>query len=158
MKNLKIEIKWAFIFILMQLTWMTMEKVAGFHDERIDQHALITNLIAIPSILIYVLALLDKRNQTYAGKMSYLQGLKAGLWMTLFISLLAPLSQYITSTLITPHYFENSIAYSVSSGAMSQADAEAYFNLKNYALIVTYSTPIMGILTTLIVALFTKKK
>jgi hypothetical protein len=158
MKSLKIEIKWALLFILMQLAWMTMEKLAGFHDERIEQHAIVTNLVAIPSILLYVLALIEKRKKSFGGKMTYLQGLKTGLWMTLFISLLAPLSQNITSTIITPQYFENMVAYVVENGQMRQTDAEAYFNLKNYTLIVLYSTPVMGIVTTLIVVLFIKRK
>ena len=158
MKNLKVEIKWAILFILMQWVWMTIEKLAGFHDERIDQHALITNFIAIPSILIYVLALLEKRKKAYAGKMTYVQGLKTGLWMTLFISILAPLSQYIISTFISPEYFDAIIAYSVEAGQMTQSEAEAYFNLNNYMMIVLYSTPVMGIITTFIVAIFTRRQ
>lgn len=158
MKSLKVEIKWALLFILMQLAWITTEKLAGFHDERIDQHAIVTNFIAIPSILLYVLALLEKRRNVYDGKMTYVQGLFTGLWMTLLVSILAPLSQYITSTYITPDYFNNMIAHSVSTDQMSQSEAEAFFNLKNYTIIVLYSTPVMGIITSLIVAVFTRRK
>jgi Kef-type K+ transport system membrane component KefB len=57
MKNLKIELKWAFIFIVMMLTWMIMERVLSYHDEKNDQHALISNFVFIPAILAYLLAL-----------------------------------------------------------------------------------------------------
>ncbi|MDY0089018.1 MAG: hypothetical protein RBR78_01495 [Flavobacteriaceae bacterium] len=68
MKNLKIEIKWAVIFSLMMLLWMLLEKLTGLHSTHIDKHAYISNLFAIPAILIYVLALKDKKKNFYNGQ------------------------------------------------------------------------------------------
>ena len=59
MKKIKIEIKWAIIFTIMVLVWMFIEKLAGFHSEHIDKHPIYTNFIIIPTIIIYVLALLS---------------------------------------------------------------------------------------------------
>ena len=64
MKNIKIELKWAFIFILTMLLWMLFEKSMGWHDEKIADHATYTNFFAIPAILVYVFALLDKKRNT----------------------------------------------------------------------------------------------
>jgi hypothetical protein len=61
MKNLKIEIKWAIIFSLMSLLWMLLEKVSGLHGRYIDYHLYLTNLFAIPAIIVMVMALKDKR-------------------------------------------------------------------------------------------------
>lgn len=158
MKNVKIEIKWALIFVAMQLLWMTIEKLTGLHDEHIDQHAIYTNLIAIPSIIIYVLALLDKRKNYYNGVMNYKEGFISGLFITLIVTILSPVVQYITSTFISPDYFANAIEYTVSEDKMTREAAEEYFNLKSYVTQVLIGTPIMGIVTTAIVALFTKKK
>lgn len=55
MKNFKIEIKWALIFILTSLVWMALEKALGWHDEKIADHSTLTNIFAIPAIAIYVL-------------------------------------------------------------------------------------------------------
>jgi hypothetical protein len=41
MKTLKIEIKWALIFVAMQLSWMLMEKLTGLHDTHIEKHAVL---------------------------------------------------------------------------------------------------------------------
>lgn len=158
MKKVKIEIKWALIFVVMQLLWMTMEKLTGLHDEHIDQHPIYTNLIAIPSILIYVLALLDKRKNYYNGVMNYKEGFISGLFITLIVTILSPMVQYITSTFISPDYFANATEYAVSEGVMTQDAAEGYFNLRSYVTQVLIFTPVMGIITTAIVALFTKKK
>ncbi len=158
MQNLKTEIKWATIFVVMTLLWMMLEKLFGLHDKYIDKHAIFTNFIAIPAILIYVLALIDKRKNDYNGRMTYKQGLISGLIITAIVTIVSPLTQYITSNVITPDYFPNVIKYSVESGKLSQQDAENYFNLKSYIIQGLIGAPVMGIITTLIVAFFTKKK
>jgi hypothetical protein len=137
---------------------MFLEKLAGLHDEHIDKHPIYTNFIAIPAIAIYVFALLDKRKNFYKSAMTYKQGFISGLIITAIVTVLSPLTQYITSTIITPEYFPNMISYSVETGKMTQEAAEEYFNLKNYLLKVVIGTPIMGILTTAIVAIFTRRK
>lgn len=158
MKNIKIEIKWAIIFALMTLLWMVLERSVGLHDTHIDKHAVYTNFIAIPAISVYVFALLDKRKNFYHGKMTYLQGFICGLIITLFVTVLSPLTQYITSTIITPDYFENAIAYGVSTGKTTPEAAEDYFNLENYIIQGLIGAPFMGLITTALVAIFTRKK
>ncbi|MCW3074087.1 MAG: hypothetical protein JWP69_1156 [Flaviaesturariibacter sp.] len=58
---------------------------------------------------------------------------------------------------ITPNYFTTATQYAVSSGALTQPEAEAYFNLRNYLIQGTLATPVMGIVTTAIVAIFTRR-
>lgn len=158
MKNIKIEIKWALIFAAMSLAWMLIEKLAGLHDAHIDKHPIYTNFIAIPAIAVYVLALNDKRKNFYGGSMSYKQGFISGLIITLFVTVLSPLTQYITSTIITPDFFANAIEYAVANGKTSREAAEAYFSLKSYIVQGLIGAPVMGIVTTAIVAIFTRGK
>jgi len=157
MKRIIIELKWAIVFTVMTVLWMLLEKSVGLHDKYIDKHAIYTNLIAIPAIALYIFALLDKRRNFYGGTMTYGQGLKAGFILTAIITILSPLSQYITSTFITPHYFNNVIKYSVGHNYMTLKEAQDYFNLKSYIIQGFIGAPIMGVVTTLIVAAFTKK-
>lgn len=158
MKNRAIEIKWALLFFIMMLLWMLLERLTGLHGEHIDKHAIYTNFVAIPAIAIYVFALLEKRKKDYQGKMTYKQGFISGLIITLIVTILSPLTQYITSTVITPNYFTNVIEYAVQEEKMTREAAEAFFNLKSYMVQGLIGTPIMGLLTTAIVALFTRKK
>ncbi|NVK50180.1 MAG: DUF4199 domain-containing protein [Cyclobacteriaceae bacterium] len=158
MKNLRIEIKWAIIFVLMTLLWMLFEKSMGWHDEGIADHASYTNLYAIPAILVYVFALLDKKKNYFGGHMTYKQGFMSGIVITIIVAILSPLNQYLISTYITPEYFANVIEYSVSNGVMEQTEAEAYFSLKNYMLISVIGALLMGLITTLVVALFVRSK
>lgn len=158
MRNIKIEVKWALIFILTSLAWMALEKALGWHDEKIADHAILTNIFAIPAIAIYVFALLDKRKNYYHGRMTYKKGFLAGLIITLIVAFFSPITQYITSMLITPDYFSNVIEYAVSSGTMTQPDAEAFYNLKSYMVQSVIGAAIMGIITSAVVALFAQTK
>lgn len=159
MGKLKIEIKWAIIFTVVALLWMVLEKVSGLHDRYIDLHVYLTNLFAIPAILVMVLALKDKKKSFYNGQMNYQQGLLAGIFVSVFIALLSPLSQWITSYVITPDYFANAIKRSVELGYYpTTADAEAVFNFNNYVVQGMVGALVMGILTTAIAMLFIRTK
>lgn len=159
MNNLKIEIKWAILFTSVGLLWMVLEKLSGLHDTYIDYHIYLTNLFAIPAIIVMVLALKDKKKNTYSGQMSYKQGLISGIYLSLFICLLSPLAQWITSYIISPEYFPNVIKRSVEIGYYkTTAEAEANFNYTNYAIQGAIGALFMGFLTTAIAMLFIKSK
>lgn len=158
MKKYSIELKWALIFAAMSLVWMLLEKLVGLHGTHIDKHATYTNLIAIPAIAVYVFALLEKRRKDYGGVMTWKQGFISGLIITLIVTVLSPLTQVITSKIITPDYFSNVIEYAVSTGKMDRAAAEQYFNLGSYIVLGLIGAPVMGVLTSAVVALFTRRK
>ena len=159
MKNIKIEIKWAIIFSVVALLWMVLEKLSGLHGKYIDYHLYLTNLFAIPAIIVMVMALKDKKKSFYGGQMSYKQGLISGIVLSVFIALLSPLTQWITSYLITPEYFPNVIKRSVELGYyQTTAEAEANFNYKNYAVQGAIGALIMGIVTTAIAMIFLRTK
>lgn len=158
MRKLTIEIKWAVLFALVSLAWMLGEKLVGLHSTHIDKHATYTNLFALPAIALYVFALLDKRRNYYGGVMTYTQGLVSGLFITLFVTVLSPLTQLVTTNVITPEFFPNAIAHAVSTGQMEQAEAEKTFSLGNYIQQGLIGAPLMGIVTSAIVALFTRKR
>jgi hypothetical protein len=157
MKKIGIEIKWALIFVIIELLWMLLERVAGLHGENIDKHAMFTNFFAIPAIAVYVVALLDKRKNHYGGFMTYGQGFISGVIITVIVTILSPLTQYLVSTVVSPDYFANATEYAVSSGKLTQEAAEIYYSLKSYIIQGLIGAPIMGLITTAIVALFTRK-
>ena len=159
MKNIKIEIKWAIIFSIVGLLWMLLEKLSGLHGKYIDYHLYLTNLFAIPAIWMMVLALKEKKEKYYAGNMTYLQGLISGIILSAFIALLSPLTQWITSYVITPEYFPNVIKRSVEIGYYSTTEeAQANFNYENYAIQGAIFAFIIGAVTTAIAMIFIRTK
>lgn len=159
MEKIKIEIKWAILFSVMGLLWMVLEKLCGLHGKYIDYHLYLTNLFIIPAIWVMVLALKDKKKNFYKGQMTYKQGLISGIILSFFIALLSPLTQWITSYVITPEYFPNVIKRSVELGYFKTAtEAEANFNYPNYAKQGAIGALIMGIITTAIAMIFIRTK
>ncbi|HOA39581.1 MAG TPA: DUF4199 domain-containing protein [Flavihumibacter sp.] len=159
MNTIKIEIKWALIFSVLVLVWMLLEKLSGLHGKYIDYHLYLTNLFAIPAIIVMVMALKDKKRRFYGGQMSYKQGLISGIVLSVIIALLSPLTQWITSYVITPEYFPNVIKRSVEIGYFkTTAEAAANFNYKNYAIQGAIGALVMGVATTAIAMIFIQTK
>lgn len=159
MKSISIELKWVFIFSVVGLIWMLLEKWSGLHGKYIDYHLYLTNLFAIPAIWMMVLALKDKKKNFYNNQITYTQGLLSGIVLSMFIALLSPLTQWVTSYVITPEYFPNVIKRSVEIGYYkTKAEAEANFNYKNYAIQGTIAAFVMGLVTTAIAMIFIRTK
>lgn len=158
MKKIAIEIKWGMVFFALNFVWVVLEKSVGLHDEYIDKQLIYTNLFAIPAIVVYVLALLDKRRNAFHNKMNWLQGFISGLIISLVVAVLSPLTQIIVHNYLTPEYFENIIAYNVKAGLMTRLEAEGYFNLNSYIFMSMRTALVMGAVTSAIVALFVRKQ
>lgn len=159
MEKIRIEFKWAIIFSVVALLWMVLEKLGGLHGKYIDYHLYLTNLFAIPAIIVMVLALKDKKKNFYGGRMSYRQGLRAGIILSAIIALLSPLTQWITTYVISPEYFPNVIKRSVELGYFrTTAEAEANFNYWNYAIQGAIGALVMGTVTTAVAMIFLRTK
>ena len=159
MKNIKTELKWALIFVVVSLLWMLLEKLSGLHSTHIDKHFYLTNLFAIPAILVFVMALKEKKKKDFGGSMSFKQGFVSGAIITIVVTVLSPLTQWITSTYITPEYFPNVIEHSLETGFhATREEAEAYFNLSNYMVQSVIGALVMGLITSAIVAFFVRTR
>ncbi|MCG6188008.1 DUF4199 domain-containing protein [Maribellus maritimus] len=158
MKKFAIEFKWGIIFTVVSLLWIVFERLLGWHSSHIDKHAVYTNFFALPAILVFVFALLDKRKHFYNNKMTWMQGFIAGLVVSIFVAVLSPMAQFITIEWITPDFFTNAREYVISVGKMSAEQAAEYFNLTNYMMQSAFGAILMGAITSAIVALFVRKK
>ena len=137
---------------------MALERGLGLHDAYIARHATFSSLFAIVAFALYWLALKEKRRVHYQGEMRFSQGFSCGVIITLIVTLFTPVSQYVVSEFITPHYFDNMIAYVVEQKTMSADAAQSYFSLPNYILQSLIMAPVMGVLTSLLVAFVMRTK
>lgn len=158
MKKISIEIKWGIIFTIAGLAWMYLEKNLGWHDELISKHPIYTMLFAIIAVIIFVLALRDKKINYFQNDMDWKQGFLSGCIVSLVVTILSPISQYITSEVISPNYFQNAINFAVENNRMTLEEAQAFFNLKSYMFQAAFGGLSMGIVTSAIVAFFMKSK
>ena len=157
MNKYRTELKWALIFTGMMFLWMIGERLTGLHDVHIDKHPIFTNFVAIPAIIIFGLALREKRDKDLNGKMTWSQGFISGLIISVIIAALSPIMQFITLNYLSPQYFENAIAYSVESGNATQEEADSFFNINNYMFMGAISSVFMGMVTSAIVSIFVRK-
>jgi hypothetical protein len=158
MKNIKLEIKWAFIFFAVMIIWVLLEKLIGLHDKHISAHPMVTGLVAIPSIFIYIFAFREIKLQKFDGAMTFAQGFKEGMLITFLITMIAPISQYIQWDLISPEYLPNAKKFAVDNDFMSLENAQESYTLKSFIFKSLVGTPIMGFFTTIMVAYISRTR
>ncbi len=153
----KTELKWGVIFAVMGLVWLTLEYLVGLHTRFIAWHPILTNLVAIPSVIVMVLAILEKR-RVLGGAISFKQAFLCGFGVSLVVAVLSPLTQFIFHRLINPGFFENAIRAGVEQGKTTLAEAQAFFNLPSYMLQSVFAAIIIGSITSLVIAAMIKKE
>ncbi|MBO9152268.1 DUF4199 domain-containing protein [Chitinophaga sp. GCM10012297] len=158
MKNYQTELKWAGIHFLVYLAWMFTEHVCGLHGRHIQYQQLVSAFILLPSLLIYVLALREKKMKVFRGTITFRQAFKSGMLLTLFMVLLSPLSQLITTGLISPEYFENMREFAVSRRQMSAQEAESRLNTGAFIVQSVVGGLITGAVFSVIVSLFIRSR
>jgi Protein of unknown function (DUF4199) len=153
----KTELKWGIIFSVMGFLWVCLEAAVGLHGRFIAWHPILTNLVAIPSVIIMVLAILEKR-RVLGGVITFKQAFLCGLGVSLVVAVLSPVTQFIFHRLINPSYFENAIRYGVEHGKTTLEQAQAFFNLQSYMIQSVLAAIIMGSITSLVIAAMIKKE
>lgn len=157
MKNYTVEIKWGIRFTLLILAWAIIEKLLGFHDDKISSWYLFSSLFMIPAVLFYFLALKEKKH-IYSGNMSWAQGFISSIILSFIIALLNPFTQIVIYKAITPHFFEKIIEYKTANSSMTLKVAQDYFNLKTFIIQGCFTSLSYGTVTGATISLFLKNK
>ena len=154
---MKTELKWAIVYILMSMVWSLLGKSLGFHDSRIATGVIFNTLIIIPSVIIYVLSMREKKLRYFGGQISYKQTFMSGFVLTLFVTILGPIYPIFT-TVISPDLFDNSIRFMITSNQMSEADAVEQFTLSRFIVQGIFGSIIFGLIYSAIISSFLKSK
>jgi len=144
------DIKWGLIITLAGFAWILAEWGLGLHSRHIDLHATVTLLWIPLAMVLLVLGLLDLR-RARGGRLSYGQGLRAGLVIAVIVAVLSPLLQWLYLAVINPDFFPTMIDHAVSQGT-EPAAARAYFTQANYLIQGTVGA-FVGTLATAAVAM-----
>lgn len=158
MTKYKIELKWAVIFFLMYLAWIALEKISGLHANLIEYQQIASVMVLVPSFLVYLLAIRDKKKRYFNNVISFRQAFLSGMILTAFIVLLSPLSQFISMRLLSPDFFTNMQKYAVASHGISEEKAISQLNLGKFIITSIFGGLVTGLIFSLIIAAFVKKK
>lgn len=158
MKTFSIEIKWGLRYIFAYLGWIFLEKFSGVYTDRIALYLLFSLLFYVFAFVIYLLAVKEKRDVFFEGKMDWKQGCISGITLTVVVAVLMPLAQTIIHKGIAPEFLPNMAAHSLQS---ENADADAiksYFSLGAYIWQSIYMALSIGFVYAAIVARFLRTK
>ncbi|MFT4031370.1 MAG: DUF4199 domain-containing protein [Siphonobacter sp.] len=153
---MRIELRYGFILAIVNFLWLFMEYALGIQTTTKELYVTIDYLALVPIVTIYVLALRAKRQQQ-AGLLTWGQGFRVGIMLTLIAAAFNPLFNYIYYTLIHPGFFAESQAYSVQAKLMSAEEAARYFTVANYIALGIMGMVINGVIASLIVATVLKR-
>lgn len=153
MKKFAIEIKWGIRYTFCYLAWAIFEKVLGVFGENMSYYMLSSLLFYLFASVIYTVALKEKKANYFNNNMDWKQGTATGLYMTIVIAILMPLTQASIHEVIAPEFFENMIAVSKDKVA-----AANYFNLKSYIMQTVFFTLSIGMVIAAIVSYFIQTK
>ncbi|MCB9081771.1 MAG: DUF4199 domain-containing protein [Lewinellaceae bacterium] len=151
------QVKWGIIFFVVTLGWMLLEKLMGWHGPWINQHAQFSNLYDGVFVAVFALAFWENRRKAVTNKLGWVQGFLFGLGITLIVTALSPLTQTIIHKVISPEFFPNVIRLAVDNEILTQAAAEAKFNLRNYIFENLVGTFVLGICCTSVLAFVFRK-
>jgi Protein of unknown function (DUF4199) len=98
-----------------------------------------------------LLAIVEKR-RVLGESINYKQAFLCGLGVSVVVSLLAPLTQFIFHRFINPSFFENMIDYATGTGRSTPEQANALFNLRSYMLQASMGAIVVGAITSSILA------
>lgn len=119
-------LKWGIVIGILSLLWHVLEKFTGFDSDFIEYHTTAGMFFLVPFIMIYVMALLQKRNEN-GGTLSYIDGLKHALYIAVFSIPFVMLATYLKVKMISPDFQSDMIDFLITTGA-EQADVESAFS------------------------------
>ncbi|ESU22596.1 hypothetical protein FEDK69T_18490 [Flavobacterium enshiense DK69] len=158
MKNYRIEIKWAIVYVIVSFIWIFIQKALGFFDSNISRHVFFSVLIVLVLIPLFYFEQTDKKKNFLNNKMMWKQGFISGCLVIVLATLFVPVLSYVTYELIAPDFFKKAIALYTESGKLNPIDAAARFNLRSSMLQGVSDNLSFGISFSAIMAFFTKSQ
>ncbi len=158
MKKFNIEFKWAIIIYFVTLAWSFVEKITGYHDEKINQYAYFSLLFFLILPFLYIKAIKEKKDSYYKGTMTWQQGMVSGVIISFIYMLTCPFSQLVIHNIISPNFFKNSIQAAIKTNSMTKSQAENYFNLSSFIIQSAFGAISFGIVFAGIAGLILQSK
>lgn len=157
MKKIYIELKWAVIFSITLLCWILFELTMGWDKEGLADLWWLTLLFVPFAILMYLLALREKRRRVYDRKMTWMQGFISGIIISVFVALLSPLTEYVAYNFFTQDNFNTLAETSVTNDLMARSKLNNLLNINNYRWQSAFGLFGFGVLNSVIAAFFVRK-
>lgn len=158
MRKIQIEFKWSIIFNIALLCWILLENTLAWHEDGIENFWWLSLIFSPFAILMYLLALRQKRRSVYYGEMTWSQGFRTGVILSFLIALISPLTQYIIHSFFTQEYFNTLLEFSITNNLLTHSKLNAFLNIDNYLWQASLGVLCLGIITSAVTAIFVRKE
>ena len=158
MKKLQIELKWAILFSVALLCWILFEKTMGWYQDEISDFWWLTLFFEPFALLIYLLALREKRRVVYNRKITWAQAILSGVFISFIVAILSPVTEYIAYNFFTQENFNAVSESSVTNELMAKSKLNDVFKINNYRWESAFGLFGFGILNTIVAGFFVRKK
>lgn len=162
---MKIELKWSILISVLNFLWLCAEYVTGLHSRYVDILPYVTIFSIIIPIVGLNMAIRQKRDRQYNGKIMFWQSMQCGAIITVICAVLSIFSIIVYFKVINPDYVVFMISHAAQKAAengesITQAtkNAAQFFNMKSYMQQSFAGTMFIGLTLTLIISIFIKKK
>lgn len=157
MKKFEIELKWATAFTALSILWVYFEKYLGYHEEFVNSQAIFSFWLLIPQALIYIVAIREKREKYYNGKITWQKAFISGVVLSVVIAGLSPAAIYIMLEVASPDYLSNIVEFKAKQG-MPREGLEQIYNMNYMMTQAIFNNLATGVFYSAIIALFLKNK
>lgn len=146
MNKFSILIKWAIRFTFIAILWSYLEKLLGYHTDKISSIFSFGLIFGIVYVITYYLTLAEVFTKVYNEKISYKSAFMNLATLTLFIAFLSPFPHLVMNNYISPDFFDNAIALYKDKSPQSIETAKQFYSLKSFVLNGIQNTFSIGIL------------
>jgi hypothetical protein len=153
MNKFSILIKWAIRFTFIAILWAYLEKLLGYHTDKINSIFSFGLIFGIVYLITYYLTLAEVFTKVYNEKISYKSAFMNLATLTLFIAFLSPFPHLVMNNYISPDFFSNAISYYENKSPESIETAKEFYTLKSFILNGIQNTFSIGILLAAIMPL-----
>jgi hypothetical protein len=157
LKKFEIEFKWALYFTAFNMLWLSLEKYLGWHDELIQFHIFYSLLIVFPQIILFYLALREKKLKYYEGNINWQQVFLSGGILSIIIAGLSPATIYYMNTFLSPDFIDLAVERYTMGGGKA-VSAREFHSLEAYIKNAILFNVSIGIVISGILGIFMKTK
>ena|SRR2546428_4851193 len=162
---MKLEIRWGIIISVLSFIWLCLEYGLGLHTRHLDMLPYVTIFSILIPIACLWFAIKQKRNIVNRGSITFGDAFKTGAIISLIAAVFSLLSILLYFKVINPNFTSFMIEHMKADAAKNgtnileaETNARHYFSLSNYMIQSFFSTLLIGVVISLIIAASIKKK
>ncbi|UYW02430.1 DUF4199 domain-containing protein [Flavobacterium agricola] len=154
MNKFSILIKWAIRFTFVAILWTYLEKLLGYHDDKISSLFSFGLIFGIVYFITYYLTLAEIYSKVYNNKITYKSAFINLAALSILIAFLSPFPHMVMENYISPDFYNNAMAMYEGKSEDAIANAQQFYSITSRVVNGIQNALSIGILFAAIMPLF----